>query len=107
MDTVVKEGKTLAVVCYFTFIGLLIGITMNMEKRNEFVFFHARQMIGLLIMLAASNISEKYVDSIFGTILYFITFAAWFYSLIGALRGKYQLIPYLGATFQEWFKTLT
>ena len=50
MDTVVKEGKTLAVVCYFTFIGLLIGITMNMEKRNEFVFFHARQMIGLLIM---------------------------------------------------------
>jgi uncharacterized membrane protein len=106
MDTVVKEGKTLAIICYFTFIGLLIGITMNMEKRNEFVFFHARQMIGLLIMLAVSNISEKYVDSIFGTVLYFITVAAWFHSLLGAIRGHYQLIPYLGPKFQEWFKTL-
>lgn len=106
MDTVVKEGKTLAIICYFTFIGLLIGITMNMEKRNEFVFFHARQMIGLLIMLAVSNISEKYVDSIFGTVLYFITFTAWFHSLLGAIRGQYQLIPYLGPKFQEWFKTL-
>lgn len=105
-DTEVAEGRTLAIVSYFTFIGLLIGITMNMEKRNKFIFFHARQMIGLLLMMAFSNICEKYVDSIFGTILYFITFGAWFYSFLGALRGKYQLIPYLGAIFQDWFKTL-
>lgn len=102
----IKTGKTLAIVNYFTIFGLLIAVSMNMEKRNPFVFFHARQMIGLIIMVAFSNICEKYVNSIFGTILYFITFAAWFHSLLGAINGKYQLIPYLGAIFQGWFKSL-
>lgn len=102
----IKSGKTLAIVNYFTIFGLLIAVGMNMEKRNPFVFFHARQMIGLILMVAFSNICEKYVNSIFGTILYVITFAAWFHSLLGAINGKYQLIPYLGAIFQGWFKSL-
>lgn len=102
----IKAGKTLAIISYITIFGLLIAVSMNMEKRNPFVFFHARQMIGLLIMLAFSNICEKYVDSIFGTILYFITFAAWLHGWLGAINGKYQLIPYLGAIFQDWFKSL-
>lgn len=105
-NTIIKEGKTLAIVNYFTIFGLLIAVSLNIEKRNPFVFFHARQMIGLIIMVAFSNICEKYVDSVFGTILYFITFVAWTYSLIGAINGKYQLIPYLGPIFQDWFKSL-
>lgn len=38
-ENIIKEGKTLAIVSYMTFIGLIIAIIMNLEKRNPFTFF--------------------------------------------------------------------
>ena len=46
----IKDGKTLATVAYITPLGLLIAISLNLEKKNPYIFFHARQMIGLIIM---------------------------------------------------------
>ena len=102
----IKDGKLMATISYITPIGLLIAITMNLEKRNPFVFFHARQMIGLVIMVAFSNLCEKYVSSIFGTALWFITFIGWIFGLISAIKGEYKLLPYVGHYFQDWFRNL-
>ncbi len=102
----IEDGKLLATISYITPIGLLIAITMNLEKRNPYIFFHARQMIGLIIMLAFSNLCEKYVDSWFGTGLWFITFIAWLYCLFFAFKGEYKLLPFLGQYFQDWFRNL-
>jgi len=102
----VEEGKTLAILCYMTFIGTLIAIFMNLEKKNAFVNFHIRQMIGLIIMLILSNVVERYLHSWTGTILWFFTFGSWLYSLIYAIKGEAKLIPFVGEKFQEWFANL-
>ncbi|WP_400078560.1 hypothetical protein [Winogradskyella sp. R77965] len=102
----IKDGKLWATISYITPIGLLIAISMNLEKKNPYVFFHARQMIGLIILVIFSNICEKYVNSWFGTALWFITFIGWLYSLFFAIKGEYKLLPFLGHYFQDWFKNL-
>lgn len=102
----IKEGKTMGIVSYLTFIGLLVAVSMNMEKRNPYVFFHVRQMLGLIIMIIFSNVCERYVNSTFGTVLWFVTFIAWFYSLVFAIKGEAKLLPVLGHYFQDWFKNL-
>ncbi|APY07181.1 hypothetical protein BWZ20_02170 [Winogradskyella sp. J14-2] len=102
----IREGKTLATIAHLTPIGLLVAISLNLEKRNPYIFFHARQMIGLIIMVAFSNICEKYVNSWFGTALWFVTFISWLYCLLYALKGEYKLLPVLGQYFQDWFKNL-
>lgn len=100
----IQEGKTLAIVSYFTFVGLIIAIIMNLEKRNPFTYFHARQMLGLIIMLLVSNVIEKYVDSWFGTILWIITFSCWVFGLYTAAKGESKPIPFVGNLFQDWFR---
>jgi len=102
----IQRGKGLAIVSYFTFIGLLIAVVMNLEKKNPFTSFHIRQMLGLIIMLIVSNVTEKYVDSWLGTGFWIITFMGWIYGLYYAIQGEYKAIPYIGAQFQEWFKNI-
>ncbi|GAA0745870.1 hypothetical protein [Gaetbulibacter jejuensis] len=105
-ENIIKEGKTLAIVSYLTFIGLIIAIIMNLEKRNPFTFFHIRQMLGLIIMLLVSNVSEKYINSWFGTVLWIITFVCWLYGLYNAFTGEKKPIPVVGELFQDWFRKI-
>lgn len=105
-DQDIQEGKTLAIVSYLTFVGLIIAIIMNLEKRNPFTYFHARQMLGLIIMLLVSNISEKYINSWLGTIFWIITFVCWLYGIFTASKGENKPIPLIGEYFQEWFRKI-
>lgn len=102
----IENGKTLAILSYFTFVGLIIAIIMNLEKKNPFTYFHIRQMLGLIIMLIFSNLVEKYVNSWIGTAFWVFTFFSWLYGLYWALKGKEEPIPIVGTMFQEWFKNI-
>lgn len=105
-DAVIKDGKTLAIISYLTFIGLIIAIIMNLEKRNPFTLFHIRQMFGLMFMLIFSNLVEQYVNSLLGTAFWIITFACWLFAIFYAIKEEYKPIPVLGEKFQEWFKNI-
>ncbi|KJD33021.1 hypothetical protein PK35_08620 [Tamlana nanhaiensis] len=102
----IQEGKTLGIVAYLTFIGLIISIFQNTNKKNPFIAFHCRQMLGLILMLIFSNVTEKYVNSWLGTACWCITFAFWIYGLINASKGETKLTPYLGKLFQDWFANI-
>lgn len=102
----IQEGKTLAIISYFTFVGLIISIIMNLEKKNPFVYFHIRQMLGLIIILIFSNVTEKYVNSLLGTVLWVVTFVLWILGLISAIRGEDKPIPIVGELFQKWFANI-
>lgn len=102
----IKEGKTLAIVSYITFIGLIFAIIMNLEKRNPFTFFHIRQMIGLMIMLIFSNLVEQHVNSLLGTAFWIITFVGWILAIYYAIKEECKPIPVFGEKFQEWFKNI-
>lgn len=105
-EQTINDGKILAIVSYLTFIGLLIALFSNLEKKNPFVFFHCRQMLGLIIMLVASNVIEKYIHSWTGTLLGTITLVSWIFALVTAIMGKAQALPIIGDWFQQWFKNL-
>ncbi len=102
----IENGRTLAIICYFTFIGLIIAMVMNMEKKNPFISFHIRQMLGLVIILIFSNLVEKYVNSWLGTGFWFITFVSWVYGLYSAISGTAKPIPVIGELFQNWFENI-
>ncbi|CDF79448.1 conserved hypothetical protein, Tic20-like famil y [Formosa agariphila KMM 3901] len=106
INQTVQEGKTLAIVCYLTFIGLIIAVIMNLEKRNPFTTFHIRQMLGLLIMLLVSNLIEEYLNSWVGTLCWMATAFCWFYAFFHVIKGEAKLVPYVGEHFQEWFKNV-
>ncbi|MBP1841119.1 hypothetical protein [Formosa algae] len=106
MKQTINEGKNLAVISYLTFVGLIIAIIMNLEKRNPFTSFHIRQMLGLVIMLSVSQLIEKYLNSWLGTLCWFITFACWLYAFYHVIIGQKKVIPYIGEYFQEWFRNV-
>lgn len=102
----IKDGKNLAIISYLTFIGLIIAVIINLEKRNPFAMFHIRQMCGLLLLLVFSNLVEKHVSSLLGTIFWAITFSGWVIALVTAIRGEDKPLPVFGEKFQTWFKNI-
>ena len=100
----VAEGKTTAIIAYFTIIGSLIAITMNMVPKNEFARFHTRQAFGLhLVLMGCALFLSQWFNFYVWVGLYIFYFALWLYGLLGALNNKKQMIPFLGTSFQQWF----
>lgn len=103
MEGIVK-GKTTAIVAYFTIVGALIAITMNMEPKHGFARFHTRQAFGLhLLFLAVALFLSVWFNKYAWYGLYIGYMALWFYGFLAALAGKESEVPVLGPYFQKWF----
>lgn len=100
----VNEGKTMAIISYFWWIGLIVAFIMNNSKKNTFASFHIRQMIGLLLLNLASTVIFRYLGGTISMVLATGTFILWIIGLIGAAQGEEKRIPLLGDLFQDWFK---
>jgi len=103
-NKVLGQEKTTAIIAYFTIIGSLIAITMNMEPKNEFARFHTRQAFGLhLVFMGCALFLSQWFNFFVWVGLYIFYFALWLYGLLGALNNKKQSVPILGTSFQQWF----
>ena len=96
------KPKTLAVVSYLTFIGLIIAYFINREDKSAFATWHIKNMFGLVLILFISQ-AIGYSDPLVGTILWWVAFVSWLVSLIMAASGKKAGIPWLSEQFQKWF----
>ncbi|MDD3722811.1 MAG: hypothetical protein PHW92_10060 [Lutibacter sp.] len=56
----VKEGKTMAIISYITWVGILIAFVMNNEKHISFAAFHIRHKIELLLFALGNSFIAKY-----------------------------------------------
>ena len=100
----VNEGKTMAIISYLWFIGLIIAFIMNNSKKNTFAQFHIRQMIGLsLLYLVNQYVIAKFIP-IAGMIVGLGLLVLWIIGFIGAIQGEEKKAPLLGDQFQDWFK---
>ncbi|MGI9544301.1 MAG: DUF4870 domain-containing protein [Cyclobacteriaceae bacterium] len=99
------EDKTVGIVAYLWWIGLLIAFIMNQNKKSEFGSYHIRQGLGLTIAGIASGL--VWVIPILGWIIGFIAWifliVLWVMGLINAINGKMKPVPVLGEKFAEWF----
>ena len=107
INKTVHEGKSIAIIAYFWWIGLVIALIMNNSKKNSFASFHIRQVIGLLLLSLAMTLVYKYAGETIGYILSMGVFVLWVIGLIGAFNGEEKKIPLLGDQFQEWFKSIS
>lgn len=103
-DNSIKKGKTTAIVAYFTMVGALIALSMNMEPKNHFARFHTRQAFGLhLYFLAMALFLSQWFNAYAWYGLYISYLILWGYGFIGALENKKRPVPLIGAYFQKWF----
>ena len=93
-----NEGKTIAIISYITWVGWIIALVMNMEKKNDFAKFHIRQT--LLLMLGSLLVWIPLIGWIWGIFLFIL----WIIGLIAAINGEKKEVPVLGHLAQDWFK---
>ena len=106
-ETAIQQGKTVAILSYITILGALIAMSMNSEKKNAFASFHIRQALGLSVVFFLLGFVITMFDN-FGVTTGFwgFFFILWLYGFLGALQGKFHLIPIMGIFFQKFFKKL-
>lgn len=98
------EGKTTAITAYFTIVGALIAITMNLEPKHDYARFHTRQAFGLHItFLGFALFLSQWFNTYAWYGLYIFYIILWGYGFIGAITDKKQSVPVLGPLFQKWF----
>ncbi|MEM3374054.1 MAG: hypothetical protein QXE31_02415 [Candidatus Woesearchaeota archaeon] len=98
------DGKTIAIISYLTWIGLLIAFIMNNEKKDEFAKFHIRQ--SLLLTLLGIALSFVFWLPLIGWALSIAFIVFWIMGLISAINGEEKELPVIGKYAQEWFKGL-
>ncbi|SFU70824.1 hypothetical protein SAMN05216480_11515 [Pustulibacterium marinum] len=102
-----ENEKTLGIVAYCTFVGTILAYYFNKDKmQSEYVNFHVRQMLGLIIMQISSNVIDTYFNNYVSLGLLILTSVCWVICLIGAIQYKKQVLPFLGSYFQKWFYTI-
>lgn len=100
-----EEGKTTAIISYFTWIGVIIAYILNNSKKNSFASFHIRQMIGLLLLqLVVGAIGSLIAIPTIARFFHIGLFILWIIGFIGCIKGQEKKIPLLGDLFQDWFK---
>ena len=101
---VVEEGKTMAIISYFTLIGTIIAYVMNNDKKNTFAAFHIRQMIGLGILSLINSFGIARFSGMASMVISVALLVLWIIGFIGAIQGEEKKVPLLGDMFQDWFK---
>ncbi|MGB5273329.1 MAG: hypothetical protein WBN39_04680 [Flavobacteriaceae bacterium] len=100
MDQQTKEaGKTMAIVCYITWIGLLIAFIVNNDKKNEFTAFHIGQSLRVAILGIANYVLGMFLPSGVGmvtTVISILVLVLWIMGIVNAINLKEQPLPVIG-----------
>ncbi len=98
------DGKTTAIIAYFTMLGTLIALTINMDNKHDFARFHIKQAFGLnLFFIAFALFISQWLNFYASIGLYVSYMVLWTYGFIGMLNNKKQPIPFIGKPSQKWF----
>lgn len=103
-----KENNTPAIMAYITIIGSIVAILMNTEeKKTEFNSFHIRQGLGINLFFHLFSYFIGYFDSWFVSTAYWVLILGMLViGFIGAVNHEKKIVPGIGQTFQNIFKTL-
>lgn len=99
-EHIINEGKTMAVISYITFIGLLIAFVVNNEKNNAFTKFHIGQSLLIVILVFANFILSRiepvslgYLSGLIGLGIFVLAVLG----IVNAANGKIQKLPLIGS----------
>ncbi len=105
METTTDDGKTVAIIAYIFFIGWVIALLMNNEKKTSLGSYHLRQSLGIMCVGVILVIITWIVGIwILSTIINLAIFVFWLLGFLSAIQGEMKPVPVFGEQFQEWFK---
>jgi uncharacterized membrane protein len=99
------EDRTVAIVSYLTLIGFVVAILLHSSKKTQLGAFHLRQALGLfvtgfvnLVLAFIPVIGWILIPVVMIGLLVFLVMG-----LLGAVQGKMNPVPIVGAYYQKWF----
>jgi hypothetical protein len=106
MSLIPPPGRNKAIICYITFVGLLIAMSMNSNEKHPFATAHIKNMFGITLLWIVSKVFVEYINLILGELFFWTSIGLLIYSLISAVKNKKPDLPYLTAWFEKWFTFL-
>jgi uncharacterized membrane protein len=107
MENTIKEGKTTAIISYILFVGVLIALSINADKKNTFAAFHIRQSLGLTItFMALGLLISNFANPMITISMWIFIFVLWTFGIFTAIKGEMKPVPLLGNFFQKCFKSI-
>jgi uncharacterized membrane protein len=102
------NGRTVAVLSYFTFVGWIIGLILHTSNKTSLGAFHQRQMLGLMLLVVIIYIlGYPLIHIAYGSLLISILnlglLVFWLMGVVSAINGKEKALPIVGDYFQKWF----
>lgn len=95
----VSEGKTIAIIAYITFIGLIIAFILNNNKQNAFAKFHIEQSVRIVLAGLANSLLGWFLPSSLSIITSIIGLGLLVLIILGiinAINGKAEPLPIIG-----------
>mgnify|MGYP000557244219 CR=1 FL=1 len=98
-DNIEQESSSMplfiSVVSYLTIIGWLVALVMYGNNKSDFVKFHLKQSLGLIITGALLILIP-----LIGWLLYLLVLLAWTFSIYHVVQGHMSKVPLLGNVYQ-------
>ncbi|WP_439181616.1 hypothetical protein [Carboxylicivirga taeanensis] len=104
------QSRLISTVSYITIVGWAIAliIRQNEEPKSELALFHLRQSFGMLILFFVASFVKILLASIalgwLGNAVGVVVLVLWLIGIIGAIQGRFTIIPIIGNWFQENFR---
>ncbi|PKB00351.1 putative membrane protein [Flavobacteriaceae bacterium MAR_2009_75] len=98
-QTTIDEGKTIAIISYLTFIGLIVAYLMNNSKNNEFAKFHIGQSVRIVIAGVANSVLSWFLPGsllIITKVIGMLLLVLIILGIVNAVNGKMQPLPVIG-----------
>ncbi len=98
-QTTIDEGKTMAIISYITFIGLIIAYLLNNGKNNPYAQFHIGQSVRIVVLALANSLLGwvlPYSLAIITTIISIGIFVLIILGIVNAINGKTTPLPVIG-----------
>jgi uncharacterized membrane protein len=98
-QTTIDEGKTIAIISYITFIGLIIAYVMNSSKKNAFAEFHIGQSLRIVIAGLLNTVLSWILPSSLGiivTIISLLLLVLIILGIVNAANRKTEPLPVIG-----------
>lgn len=101
------DNKTLSIVSYITFIGWIIAYFVGKDKVDDFLKYHLKQSLGLVIFSFIFGIILNILIRVTGigmlSILGLVNFILMIIGIINAANGVKKPLPIIGKMFEDKF----
>ena len=106
------DGKTIAIISYFTWIGWIIAFVMYNSNKSQLAAYHLRQSLALMILSVVVYIIQIMLIFIpflgwpVAILLWICLGVLWILGLVAAVNGEEKPMPVIGSSAQSIFSAI-